>query len=786
MPGTGARFVVVLLAATAATITISESMWFALNEEELAAVYRTCVANAPGFPEATDCTVSSDRARAVWTLTSSAAVMAIAFLAAIGATVVRRRPLRAVPILPGLEDQVIRPSLRDAGLRDVALLHHPTRPIPQARADGLLRPYVEVGTNWLAIALSDPARAQAVLAHELAHLSARDVLPARVTWWLGPTVTAWGLIYLALTVVGAPQAAIGAATRLALALIAVQLARLAVLRLREHAADLAVPVIQRDSLLRGLGQGAGRSRVSFLATHPSLARRRAVVTDPDLGRRVRPVDGLTVGFVAGLAGPVLTQAWRSATTDDFWAAWVAWSVVGAMIGFWSAIVLRDIAKNRGAPGRIGPFAALLAAGLATGQLVFDSFLGLPDVAVPGSLVGAALFGALLVAAVALVAVLHDAFGSGTCRATPRRTGLVGALCGAVVLGVAGHLLVLGPMIEEESGYPDTVFTIVRTLLTVTSAWPSFLVVIVILLVRFLSPGRPVGTPRIPVNTRQRLVNPYVLVVLALGTFLSIADLTLDLLLVPSRSEVPHWYAALNIALGWQLFTGGGAAVCGLAIAALRGRGLVGACWTAALTAAVATGISVVVELLTAPSAERMAAAGGRLQGAVVIAVLGAFLVGGVIAAATRPSTAPISQVKRGRGAVVVAASLVALVLLGSLPVRGASAVPDPGEDVEYVAQAVSPEFDVVGSSCSGDTIDPASVGAADVLRARFAVSTGRPATSEGQALADAVIAFASACGAIVEDLLVRGQARVGPEEAPEVIAQVEMLNRTYIAVGIRR
>ncbi|MDD7942819.1 M48 family metalloprotease [Actinomycetospora lutea] len=284
--------------------------------------------------------------------------------------------LRPVPYIKASHELVVSPVLAASSLQHVRLLYNPRRPLPQARADGVLKRYIEVGPNWLALSLSDPAAARAILAHECAHHTYHDVLPARVAWWSGPAVLAWTALYVY-------GAGIEGWNLLApLTLVAVLLVvRLGALHAREYAADRAASSLEADALKRILNRDSHRSATPRLwklivDPHPPTSRRARAV-ERDAVEVLQPLQGLAVGTLAGIAAPNLQIGAQGLdmSARSTGAYLVASPIVFAILAWWLVVHIRRYASDDSAlvdpqVNRGAHFALFVAFGVANGYVIF--------------------------------------------------------------------------------------------------------------------------------------------------------------------------------------------------------------------------------------------------------------------------------------------------------------------------------------------------------------------------------------------------------------------------------
>jgi Zn-dependent protease with chaperone function len=322
-------------------------------------------------------------------LAASAVVFAVA-------VPVRLRVMRARPAPPSLAWRFSR-CVACFRLRGRPQIVMAPRIGPQdALCIGGFRRYrVIVGRDLSPLAERDQSSAEqvdAILCHELAHLEARDVDRT----WL--TLSAAGMFAL---IVAAPLA-VAAARRLdstgfalgwrLAALLAISvLATLAVLRVREHEADVRAATTRlggpgMTALLEGWGKqqpqssrrGRGEGRVplpgvpEFLRAHPSPRLRLAVLRDPRRLWRLSVVEFLVAGIVTGAVFDELAVLIEYLTPDnDQVAYWLAGALVGLMAsGIVVPAIWRDTAARFGATiGRAWPRTVAAGAVLGLGIML---------------------------------------------------------------------------------------------------------------------------------------------------------------------------------------------------------------------------------------------------------------------------------------------------------------------------------------------------------------------------------------------------------------------------------
>ncbi len=265
------------------------------------------------------CRAAVERRRAAFSFGGAllAGCAGLLVLFAVPAVLERRRRLRQLPAT--LADVKHRASELTSGLR---LTRPPTLMLgPPGLHDAFsygtpghyriaLPPAVAV--RWRDQTLFDP-----LVDHELAHIEHRDVALAwlaRSVWYaLAPLLS---LPIVVAVVSGDFSLLPDYLWRAVLLAFTVQLTSAALLRSREHDADLRAAQCETSpgrlaALVARTGHGDAAPRARWrrpLAKHPSAADRLAVLARPELAARVTFVDGLTTGFLAGLSIPVIVTA----------------------------------------------------------------------------------------------------------------------------------------------------------------------------------------------------------------------------------------------------------------------------------------------------------------------------------------------------------------------------------------------------------------------------------------------------------------------------------------------
>lgn len=488
------RFGLLVTGAFASAVSIGLALWFAVYADRAARSLVACADLATDPVTAPLCGLTDARHRVLFAVAVGAGTLVSAAVAwAVRETWVRRRRV-PFPMPDLLRRTVVGPVLDGSGTCP-AFLWRPRRPIAMARATGTVRPAIEVGTNWAGLAARDPAVGRAVLAHEAHHVRSRDVVPSGTAFWLGPAVGLLGAGYLAQLVVltsGAPV--VDGVVRVAAIVAVVALGRAAVLRSREHEADLAAARTEPDGIRRLVAPAApapapptllGRLREP-VRSHPSPAARAAVLDRPWATLLPGPGDGVLVGFSAAVTGQVLAVLWRTWNPGPavLLGDAVGWGIAGAALGGWvTAMLLRASAVPREHGTRLLAFTALTALAASAATLLFRAGVGLP-IRWPGDAVlwaaGALMLGLSLQALVSWVRAVTGRAGGGGRRGVA--VVVTGGLLGGLVLGNAATVATFTDLIDQTGGAIGTLDGLLLVVTVQTTSDAATLLAVVLLAV----------------------------------------------------------------------------------------------------------------------------------------------------------------------------------------------------------------------------------------------------------------------------------------------------------------
>lgn len=395
-PVTTGRVLILVAAMLAAGLFVGSAVFNVIAGASLSAAAAECSrlpASQPGGPDMFSiCIAPVERPRALFAAGAAALVVlgALAVLFAVPTVIERRRRLR----LPG-------PSLAPAVQRMEALAQEaglrrlPTLVVgPAALRDAFC--YGRPGRYRVALPTGlviRPASTvfDAVVRHELAHVAHRDVAlswMARSVWYaLIPILLLPVILGLARGDLSIVPDYLWRATVLAAVVL---LAQRAVLRSREHDADL------RADQTAGAGQAMAAVLSSIrrppatrlrraLAYHPDATARLDVLRNPERATAVTVVDGITVAVLATITLPILDSMLNSVFLGGqhvdlvhVVSAVMIGPLLGATIGLglWRQSLVSRVTGTR---ARVTPVALGVFVGCVLGQAVSFAGTALPGI-----------------------------------------------------------------------------------------------------------------------------------------------------------------------------------------------------------------------------------------------------------------------------------------------------------------------------------------------------------------------------------------------------------------------
>lgn len=415
-------------------------------------------------------------APAGWLVTPPLVALAgLVLLVALSPALLERR--RHFVEVPGELGRVARGRLLDlsaeAGLRAAPrLMWNPVDQRGGARAYGTPGNYrVAVTPALIGAAGRRPQAFDAVLRHEIAHIANRDVLPAAAARVAGQVVIAllalpvlWRLVDHDLSLL--PDFL----WRALLLVLLVRAVRAAVLRSREHYADVRAAArsdqpLRIAEMLAAASPGARGARArmpaDWFSLHPAPARRAAFVGDPRLLGRPGIGELFTLGLLPAAAQPLLMELFVSLGRDPVTAGRASHTVVYAALGAGiAAIALRSAGTGTLGYRPLLRSVAALIAGAAAGSamslagsgllfpapgLAFEEFSYVQVEALTCAVAGGALL-------VMLADGLSLARREGRPRAAPMvLLGMLGSgLAATAAFPVALVLVKLGPALLREA------------------------------------------------------------------------------------------------------------------------------------------------------------------------------------------------------------------------------------------------------------------------------------------------------------------------------------------------
>ncbi|MEH1098273.1 M48 family metalloprotease [Micromonospora sp. CPCC 205561] len=593
-----------------------------------------------------------------------------------------RRRLRRRLTVPGAQERFVELCDRTglAGRRRPRLVVA-APPVRQAYTTGgvLGRPTVVLPAA-VAVAHADPARFDPVVAHELAHVLARDVAWAsavRALIWLPvPAVLAAGLLEVAFF--GPNATYLTALGRATVVTVLTALLAAGLLRRREREADrYAAGHGHGEHLAALLRAGtARRPRRRPLARHPDPAARAAA-----LGRPVDPPGGVTHGLAVGAVAMLAMGAADALVRDLFLTAQAA---VGPPVAVCVGAVLLSLGLlpallRRAAAGVGGWWRPVLGAAIGFAVTAFvatalpvpgsSGVSARPDVSV--ALFVAALAGPLAASVAGLCVLLAR-------LVVARRTASVGWRSATYLVAASAGVAVLWPLPAVASVPTDghaardwLVFALPR------SGWP-LLALLVPVLVGLLLRGAAEGHRR-PLRRWDRGVVAAVLTAVLVGAGAAVWRTELfppGTLAEAGRQAQQRWL--LCALTGWAV----------LVVLALGRRAGVGRALTAGWAAGTAAALLQYAHALVTGRADGWDTVGAHLLAPLAwLGHLVAFTLPFLVSRPTAPAATPSSpaSTRAPVAAVAVLAALLAGVVLGPgipgayapLPVAGPTAAAAP-------------------------------------------------------------------------------------------------------------
>lgn len=327
---TTARFLVLVVAMLAAGLFVGSATY---NVDAVGgAAWSSAIGECAGTSAATSndaveqeaaflrCAAPVERERAAFAVGAMLVLViaALVVLFAAPAVITRRRGLKPLDPALGTTEHRMRALAHQMGLRKPpALLSGPS--VHDAFCFGRPGRYRIALPPGLATRPGHPAF-DTVLRHELSHLVHHDVAMswlAKAAWYV---LTPMLLVPVVLSSMSADFSVLpDYLWRGALLALAVDLARRALLRSREHDADLRAALAGgaqaiADPFASGVRDAPRRRR--WRANHPALTTRLQVVLDPSRATVVTFADGFTVAFFTGLVLPLVGGLIVSAVLDS--------------------------------------------------------------------------------------------------------------------------------------------------------------------------------------------------------------------------------------------------------------------------------------------------------------------------------------------------------------------------------------------------------------------------------------------------------------------------------------
>ncbi|AQA04955.1 hypothetical protein BVC93_23950 [Mycobacterium sp. MS1601] len=379
------RSALALLALLIAAASIAESLWYGFYLQHA----YDMLTNICRQPDGAAC-IKANRDQVIWVvLVIPLALVAAVVVAAVSSTA-RRRRMKPLEIAPATA--LSTSCAEDLRTSVAPLLWRVGRPVATARADGLIRRYIEVGPSWAALTVVDKEKAAAILRHEYAHHRSRDVIVARMTIALSIVVTVLAIVLLIQSFsISNRTASLVVVLRSAALLFVAVLSRSAVLRAREFDADRYASMVETAGLRRALGSetvsAQCRRWYAALAHHPSPGARLDVIDCPSAMYRPRLADALLVGLTAAIGAPVIARllaTWAGPSGWKLYSPAIAWGAVGVIVACWLVVILWNhcLASRSASSSAPLRFSIVLGIGMVVGNVLFSGGLLDADIQVP--------------------------------------------------------------------------------------------------------------------------------------------------------------------------------------------------------------------------------------------------------------------------------------------------------------------------------------------------------------------------------------------------------------------
>ncbi|MFI7494517.1 M48 family metalloprotease [Kocuria sp. M4R2S49] len=394
-PTTG-RYILFLVALVASGLFVGSWLFNEVNGDAWARIVAGCQETAASAgvgssPEAVlarveaaqRCAAPAERVRGVWHVGGAAAVAigGLVVLRAMPSLVRRRRGLVAPPPKYGL---VVSRFEELAGTTGLRRMPQPVigPQVPDAFSFGRPGEYTVALPRWVVVGLQRPGPADGVVRHEFAHIRHRDVelaWLARSVWYVvGPLLlipALWGALSGDLSLVGQYL------WRTVLLAVAVELVAAALLRSREHDADLRagdtdVHLETLREALKHVGDSSETGRLKQLrARHPGRDDRLRALESPELITRTGFVDAATAAFLGALVLPLVASATAPLLAlvgptmpGEGAGALLVGPLLGLTVGMgmWRARTMEEASRTAGFPAPPESSRGMVAFGVATG------------------------------------------------------------------------------------------------------------------------------------------------------------------------------------------------------------------------------------------------------------------------------------------------------------------------------------------------------------------------------------------------------------------------------------
>lgn len=445
---TTVRFLILGSALLTAGLVIGTSLHNVVFRRPWSEALASCAARQGPAEPVPVCMAPLEQRRVLMTL----GVVVVLALAALVVVLVRPRWTEWRRNLVPVEPKYHAALHRAASLAQRSGVRHPPTLTRSVKRTTLVEPFAYGRPGHYRVAIPtkvllnpDKDLFSAAVGHEMAHLAHHDVALswlARSLWY--PLAPLLAVPVLTAVYLDDYSMVPDYLWRCVVLVAVVLLAQFAVLRVREHEADLRSVWDAGDSsaLTAELLRGTGLHLPIWRRWHPSAEARVAMLRDPRRLSVVGFLDPFVAAFLVMLALPVVSSLLGAAGLRNLGTtapAGISAALGGALLGvtlglaLWRQSALTDEPVG---PARVAPAAAGVFLGAYTGQAVSLSEIGLSHPALRDTLLSFLPMAAGLFAATVVLAGLGELWARDRRLDGAGSTWLVAAACGIVLVGTA--------------------------------------------------------------------------------------------------------------------------------------------------------------------------------------------------------------------------------------------------------------------------------------------------------------------------------------------------------------